>query len=296
MSILTSMGEVSSAQLAQNVLTLSPFLNITQDDYRDLLNHLVKIKHIERSERGGLLIGLSAERIIGSFKFFAVFDTPEEYAVRNESEDIGSVQVKFPVGERFALAGKTWEVTEVNEKNKVLYVKFIKGRSNNMFIGGGFLIHTKILKKMHSILNSENSYGYLQPRAAEKLKDIRNLTAMSHISSDVVISLGGNHLCILPWLGTRSFVTLLYVLGNRGIEIADKNIPYWITVKTDLSINELLSIIEEIKTETIDKYSLEYGNAKLEGKFNDFIPSELLMKQYIEDFIDVNDMQGNLEL
>ena len=54
MSTLASTGELTPAELAQRVLTLSYFHRVSVDDYRVLLRHLIKIDHIQLTEGGGL--------------------------------------------------------------------------------------------------------------------------------------------------------------------------------------------------------------------------------------------------
>ena len=73
MSTLASLGEMSPGELASRVLTLSCFQRITQEDYRLLLCHLLETGHISRTENGGLILGLAGERVISSYKFYAVF-------------------------------------------------------------------------------------------------------------------------------------------------------------------------------------------------------------------------------
>lgn len=50
MSTLASGGEMTPAELASRVLTLSYFHNVSQEDYRILLKHLLKTGHIEWTE------------------------------------------------------------------------------------------------------------------------------------------------------------------------------------------------------------------------------------------------------
>ena len=73
MSTLASLGEMSPAELASRVLTLAPFGNIGSEDYRLLLEHLLETDQIQRTENGGLIVGLAGERVVNNFKFFAVF-------------------------------------------------------------------------------------------------------------------------------------------------------------------------------------------------------------------------------
>ena len=91
MGILASCGELTPAELAQRVLTLSYFHRVSADDLRCLLRHLIEIDHIEVTESGGLIVGLAGERVTNSFKFYAVFQENEEFTVRCESAELGTI-------------------------------------------------------------------------------------------------------------------------------------------------------------------------------------------------------------
>ena len=114
MSTLASGGEMTPAELASRVLSLAYFRGISKEDYRILLNHLVAIDHIQLTENRGLIVGLSGERITSSFKFYAVFQENEEYRVRCESQEIGTIVKPPPVGDKIAIAGHIWVVEEVD--------------------------------------------------------------------------------------------------------------------------------------------------------------------------------------
>ena len=86
MATLASEGELTPAELARRVLTLSPFRRISPQDYRTLLLHLLDTDHIQRTERGGLIVGLAGERVTSGFKFYAVFQENEEYSVRADGQ------------------------------------------------------------------------------------------------------------------------------------------------------------------------------------------------------------------
>ena len=89
MSTLASCGEMTPGELASRVLPLSCFHRISQEDYRILLLHLLEIDHISRTENGGLIVGLTGERIVNNYKFYAVFQENVEYSVRSGPEELG---------------------------------------------------------------------------------------------------------------------------------------------------------------------------------------------------------------
>ncbi len=128
MSTLASCGELSPAQLAERVLSLSYFRRVSLDDYRVLLRQLLDSDQIQATEAGGLIVGLAGERVINSFKFYAVFQDDEEFSVRCESQELGTVVLPPPPGERLAIAGHVWLVEEIDRKRHLVYVSRVKGK------------------------------------------------------------------------------------------------------------------------------------------------------------------------
>ncbi|MGI6222733.1 MAG: DEAD/DEAH box helicase [Prevotella sp.] len=169
MATLASQGEMTPAELASRVLTLSYFRNISQDDFRVLLRHLLKIDHIEKTERGGLIVGIAGEREVNNFKFYAVFQENEEYSVRCESQELGTIVKPPPVNDKIAIAGRVWVVEEVDIKRHVVYCHPVKGIVPAYFGDEPGDIHTHILERMRMLLLD----GFRNPNAIEKSDDTR---------------------------------------------------------------------------------------------------------------------------
>ena len=301
MSIMASAGEISPAALAQRVLTLSPFRKVTQEDFRALLLHLLGIDHLERGERGergGLLVGLAGERVINSFRFFAVFEAPEEYTVRHESEEIGTLQYRLPPGERFALAGRTWEVVEADTQNKVLYVKAVADRSRTEWVGlDGPVLHTRLLRKMRDVLRSREEYRYLGPQARQHLAELRAQAGATGLSARTVLPLGGDSFGVFPWLGTRALKTLGLCLTAEGLppDEAQGREPYCLVVHAP-DIGDVTVALETIARRPIHVDMLPLEKGEVAGKFNEFLPRELLLRQFRQDFLDPEGLKRDLEI
>ena len=169
MSVLASCGEMSPAELASRVLTLHYFHRITPDDYRVLLHHLIQTDHIQLTEKGGLIVGLAGERVINSFKFYGVFQESEEYTVRSESQELGTVVAPPPPGEKIALAGHVWRVLEVDRKRHLIYCEMVKGKVPAYFGECPGDLHTKVLKRMRQVLREDTLYPYLMKNAVSRL-------------------------------------------------------------------------------------------------------------------------------
>ena len=314
MSILAASGSVQPRELARQVLTLGVFSHVTKDDYLALLRHMLENGQLERCEDGGLLIGEKGEAAVGNYEFLAVFSVPQEYTVRCDSEEIGTVQSPFPPKAQFALAGQAWEVTELDKKQQIIYVKRIEGISANMWTDvGNEYVHTKVMKKMLEVIRSDEEYAFLDEAAKKRLKDIRALCRNAAQGQAGAVLAGGAPLlgaqrerfilplsetsfAVFPFIGTRGTMALMYALRGRGFRAnvwLSRYIPVCIEVSTDRGIGALESALTELKENGADKYAFAIPeNCEICGKYNDYIPRPLLTKQYIEDYLDTADLKN----
>ncbi len=289
LSVLLSSGELTPASLAGRVLTLPPFENIDREVYRALLVSMIENDFIERTESGGLIVGLSGEKITSSFKFYAVFKDSEDYTVRCGSDEIGTITSPPPVGDRFALAGRVWEVEELDVKGKLVFVHAVEGKMEISWPGDYGEIHTKILKRMKQVLEEDKQYPYLKDGAKKRLEDVRALARKTGFTQSPIVSLGGYSYALFPWLGTRSFRTVRKLLAKYKdrfrLSAIDYERCYYITFRMERGTPaELISVLRAELGGDIDLYSLSAsGETPIFDKFDDFIPSELLRRAYAED-------------
>ncbi|MDO4633605.1 MAG: DEAD/DEAH box helicase [Eubacteriales bacterium] len=300
MSTLASCGEMSPAELASRVLSLTYFRHVTQDDYRMLLRHLLQTEHLQRTEGGGLIVGLSGERVINNYKFYAVFQENEEYTVRSASEEIGTVVKPPPVGEKIALAGHVWTVNEIDHKRHLIYCELVKGKVPAYFGDVAGDIHTKILERMRQVLSEEKSYPYLMKNASARLASARHSAQNSGTCEHSLIPLGGNMYCFLPWLGTYSFLALERFLkikcGARlGLRNMDSFRPYFLQFVISVSQEAFWKIIQEELEKPLDPMDLVYKNeVPIFDKYDEYLPIELVKKGFAFGVLDIEQMQKRL--
>lgn len=297
MSCLKSNGELSAAKLAQEVLSMQSFQAISQEDFKLLLSHLIEIEHIQKTEQGGLIIGRVGEQVVNYFHFYTVFIVPEYYLVKDENRSIGTVDKIYPVGIRFSLAGMTWETVDVNVKAKVIFVKKVPGISVvDWDVDFKSELHTVLVRKMQSILKSEDVYPYLSDSCKERLNEIRYLTRNSGILERLVTPLSEKKFAIFPWIGTRQLVTLHYALLGRGIK---SKMPWDTCVYLEVYFSgralELEEIIQDILKSNLDVHKLPLPDKiQVSNKYNEFIPLQLLRKQFVEDFLDFDGLKNDM--
>ena len=297
MSTLASCGELSPRALADRVLRLHYFHRITQEDYRVLLRHLIATDHIQQTEQGGLIVGLAGERVINSFKFYGVFQESEEYTVRSESQELGTVVSPPPVGEKLAIAGHVWQVLDVDHKRRLIYCQQVKGSVPAYFGQCPGDLHTKILTRMRRVLQEDRQYPYLMKNAVARLEQARFTAAHSGAAEKPLINLGGNMWCLLPWVGTYTFLTMERFLKIKcadrlGLRNLDSARPFFIqfTMKADESA--FFRVLSEEIRKPVDPMELVYPKElPLFDKYDEYLPEELVKKGFALGVLDVDGLR-----
>ncbi len=300
MSTLASCGEMSPGELASRVLSLSCFGRISQEDYRVLLRHLLEIDHISRTENGGLILGLSGERIVNNYKFYAVFQENVEYSVRSGPEELGTIVKPPPVGDKIAIAGRVWAVDEVDHKKREVYCTLVKGNIPAYFGDVAGDIHTRILERMYGVLDEEKNYPYLMRHGVCRLSDARDSFHKSGMKERPLVHLGGNMWALFPWLGSFSFLALERFLkircGKRlGLKGLNPSRPYYLQFTMKVSEKEFYRITAEEAAKDFDPIELVYPKeVPVFEKYDEYVPAELVRKGFALGVLDVEGMKGKV--
>ena len=296
LSILAARGETRASELAEFVLSMPAFSHVSKENYKALLVSMLNNGLIEMTDEKGLIAGIESERLLNSFKFYAVFKDSEDFTVRCESEEIGTITTPPPVGDRFALAGRVWEVLELDSARRLVYVKGVEGKMEISWPGDFGEIHTRILERMRRVLAEDTVYPYLKENAAKRLELARRVARNTGLTEKYIVHLGGYTYCMFPWLGTRSFRTLRKMLAAvaspLGISGIDFEGCYYVTFRMEKSNEEGL----------ITALNAYFGNGEYSPlnlvspkelpsfeKYDEYIPADLLRYAYTVDRLNVKE-------
>ena len=297
MATLASSGELSPAALADRVLSLAYFSSVSQDDYRILLRHMLETDHIERTETGGLIVGLAGERVTNNFRFYGVFVESEEYTVRSESQELGTVVQPPPVGEKLAIAGNVWIVEEIDHKRRLVYCTQVRGKVPAYFGECPGDINTRVLERMREVLREHKDYPYLQKNARARLAHARTVAMNAGITRSPLVNLGGDMWALFPWLGTYAFLALERVIKLRlpaslGIKGVDVSRPYFIQFRMKASDADFLDALQDAALQDFDPLELLYpAEVPVFDKYDEYVPAELVRKGFAYGVLDVDGMR-----
>ncbi len=297
MSTLASSGEMTPAALASRVLTLSAFSRITPEDYRTLLRHLIDIDHINRTEGGGLIVGLAGERLVNNYKFYAVFQENVEYAVRCGPQELGTIVKPPPVGEKIAIAGRVWVVEEVDHQKRQVYCELVKGNIPAYFGDVAGDIHTRILERMRGVLAENKPYPYLLTHADSRLRQARETFAKSGMGEHPLVPLGGKMWALFPWLGSYAFLALERFLKIRcakrlGLKGLSSSRPYYMQFTMAVGEEDFYRIVAEEAQKDFDPQQLLYPKeVPVFEKYDEYVPPELVRKGFALGVLDTETMK-----
>jgi len=290
MAYMVTAGETAARELARNVLGLAVFRHISADDYKLMLLHLIAAEHLQRTDEGGLIVGRRAEPLINRHEFYSVFDTPIEYAVQAGGQVIGAVMESKSPGDVFALAGTAWEAVYVDDGARIIFAEPTQKKP-----AGGWVspiaadLPAEVLWKMRRVLSSDGCYAYMSEDCTARLKQFREFAAEKELGARLTAPVAKNRYAIFPWLGTRELIKLRLALADEKINCVvspSYALPIYLEAETSLDEETLRKKVENLMSKPIDKYALTLPAAsRLPGKFNRYIPDELLKKQYLEDFL-----------
>ncbi len=290
LSLLASEGEKTPAQLAQSLLSLPPLSALLKADFRELLVSMINSEYLEMTEMRTLIVGLAGERLLNNYKFYAVFADSEDFTVRCGSEEIGTITTPPPAGDRFALAGRVWEVEDLDIARRLVFVHAVNGKMEVSWPGDGGEIHTRLLLYMRRVLLSDKAYPYLSENAQVRLSDARHLAKRAGLADRNLVSLGGQSFVLFPWLGTVSFRTMVRILKTFAAELGLSDIESqgccYITFKAKADAAERLEgairdIVESLGGDT--ERLVGASECPVFDKYDEFIPPELLRRAYAAD-------------
>ncbi|KRL89100.1 DEAD/DEAH box helicase [Lactobacillus kalixensis] len=297
MSTLASSGEMTPAELASRVLTLAYFKNVSQDDYKILLRHLIKSDQIQRTENGGLILGLAGEKVVNNFKFYAVFQENEEFSVHAGSEELGTIVKPPPVGDKIAIAGRVWVVEDIDRKRHQVYCHGVDGRIPAYFGDVAGDIHPHILHRMRKALAESTVYPYLLNNAKARLTQMRDTCNIAGIPDKQLINLGGKMWALFPWTGSYAFLALERLIrikcGDKiNLRGFNSSRPYFMEFAMDASEEEFFKILREEAEKDFDPMDLVYPKeVPVFDKYDEYLPDELIRKEFAQSVLDVQEMK-----
>ena len=224
MSVICERGGVPAATIFERLCKEGSFREIEPLMFQVLLRALGARDVINQMPEGDLILGLRGERLRRDKGFYAVFKTPEDFAVYNGEELLGTLEILPRVDDHLLFAGRRWKVVEVDIDKRQVRVVPARGVRRPKFTSAGGEIHPHVREKMKQVLSDTKHYAYLDEEAAALLEDARAEARRAGVCERQFIDLGSRKTAFMTWTGTRIQETTQAILNHNGIGSYDHGI------------------------------------------------------------------------
>lgn len=270
------------------------FKNVTASMFLSLLKGLGEKEIIGQLENGQIIIGKEGEKLLKKPDFYVAFQSVRDYNVvdKNTSKRLGTIQYLPQKNEQIVLAGRRWIVEGVNESGMVVYVNQAKSGGKAFWGGDGPEIDGMIVEKMRNIYLSNECYPYLDVRTSsnEYLEQARLFFHSNKLSTNPFLKYGDSNL-FFTWGGwkinrTISLIVQLYL---------NKQCAFNALYIDNLTLRDIEIVIEKKKPLEEELAKQELRAKKENQKYDYLLPDELLDKEYVRTYLDIDASWGVLK-
>ena len=280
------------AKDAYALLQKSPAFNqIWPQVFATLLKDLGSADLIEQAKNDDLILGLEGEKLCGHYDFYAAFETTEEYQVVSTSRHVGSIDFMpgfYQVGDVIILAGRRWEIIQIDDKKKVLSVKPSRKGRPLLWFGGGGPIHKRIREQMRDLLLGDQGRQWLTQASLDVLSWARDAAKDANLQKTQWVN-DGAELYAFTWTGSRANHTLRLACRVAGFEPLDRGIC--LTFSNHITMDALKAVLKKFvaappspEQVALDAYGEEVPAV---GKHGLFLSNPLRARAYAAKHLNV---------
>lgn len=179
---LLETGGCSESGLVERLRSSPAFSAVTTSEVKALIRHLLETGYVDTGD-ALLLLGRRTEQEFGRQNFgkmYAVFDAPVQLSVREGNREIGTLEATFALqtlrrGVSFHLAGRAWEVIELDLQRAKVHVRPAAGGKVPYWTGQPVFYGRKVCEAILGLLTSDSRPAGLDPTCSIWLEHARQL-------------------------------------------------------------------------------------------------------------------------
>ena len=133
--------------------------------------------------------------------------------------------------------------------------------------------------------------------ATARLAQARFTAAQAGTTQKTLLNLGGNMWCLLPWVGTYTFLALERFLKIKcadrlGLKNFDSARPYYMQFTMKVDKDTFFRVVREEICKPIDPLELVYPKElPVFDKYDEYLPEALVKKGFAHGVLDVESMR-----
>ncbi len=303
-SVLQNFGGNPTA-LWQSLEGIPAFKDITSEDYRHLLNHLIRTD-ILANPGGTLVLGDTGEKKLGGRHFQSLivsFETPDSYTVvdiRNGFE-VGTLEVFFVEQLRasltkqatnpvIVLAGKPWQVQQIQDELGKVEVTSYRGGTPPQWQSSSPRITAGELAWRHrEILVGDRDFPFLNSVGKNQVNALRRVWRERLSAPGLPYQLNGKMLELATFAGTKVNATLAQYLTPWVKSVSSTAFTVTAVLHEPQTAKDVMQLLEDTATGiSVEQQSAMVNDLKpiRLSKYQSYLPfdmSTLVVADYLLD-------------
>ena len=303
-SVLQNFGGNPTA-LWQSLEGIPAFKDITSEDYRRLLNHLIRTD-ILANPGGTLVLGDTGEKKLGGRHFQSLivsFETPDNYTVvdiRNGFE-VGTLEVFFVEQLRasltkqatnpvIVLAGKPWQVQQIqDELGKVEVTPYRGGTPPQWQSSSPRITAGELAWRHREILVGDRDFSFLNSVGKNQVNALRRVWRERLSVPGLPYQLNGRTLELATFAGTKVNATLAQYLTPWVKSVSSTAFTVTAVLHEPQTAKDVMQLLEEAAAGiSVEQQSAMVNDLKpiRLSKYQSYLPfdmSTLVVADYLLD-------------
>ena len=287
LSLIAERGGIKLDAMFDILCSKGAFRNVSQQIYIEVLKCLKGNELIFQDSEKFTMLAKQGERLVNDYEFYAAFTTSDEYRIVYNDKTIGYIpttvvlRLKMPI----LLAGRKWEVKNIEEKTRIVQVIKTDQKSPIKFGGQMPEIADEIVKEMCNIYTSEDKYLFIDEKGAVLLQEARHWFHTNMLQETNFVSFDGN-VIIFTWAGSKVNNTIALMLISELYEA--KSLGICIFVKDTTISNLKKKLIEIAGKEHFPAEKLaSFCQNKLVEKHDAYLNEELQCHNYASRYLNI---------
>ena len=224
MSVIAERSGIAAADLYAVLCGRSgPFRMVDPERMVMVLRSMHDHDMVVQSDTGELLLGVSGERYVNHFTFYASFETPDEWTLVAGGRQLGSLPIAQPLykGVLLVFGGRRWEVCEVETEKQIVAVRPATWGTAPTFGGGAAApVSDRVRLEMRAVYEEEtddptaaSSASWLDGQASVLVGEGREAyRGLGLGDAGTVRASSGTW--VFPWLGDKALYTATVLLST----------------------------------------------------------------------------------
>lgn len=281
LSIVKGSSGLYLNELLDKIAANSTFSNITEDEVKEIINHLQEIDFLEKLGHE-YIIGVEGEKVINHKDFYSMFHTPTFFKVSSQGVKIGELPLSPQIkeDENIFLSAKIWKIKYVDyEMNKIEVIRTNDGKKP-IFLSDSVDTAHRIREKMLEMLFSNVQYEFLDKAGQLILDDMRNEFAVFSVDNfnfQRPLMNSNNNLELFSFAGSKINKSIGFIYDYLGIGYVyfDHQSTFAFKKNTEIdSVNKIISFsLSDVEINDIIRKHLELNPELINvSKWGTYLP------------------------